>query len=177
MNDWRNDLNRLAVELHYGVGELSEVMAWAGIANAATGEVHSLVWDVLTVDDVSVVTRLLAEIAWDLNKFRPNSKEALPFAIGSLRKALRQFLVRERTVQSLCELVSDLDTIYVLGVLQNDGFTNAPTSHVSPSWLGDLWNCCDWCDATWSYENSQPLVEEARRVLEMLANFSLQRMA
>lgn len=180
MNDWRDDLNRLTVEFHYGVGDLSEVASWAAVANAETGEVHPLVWDIFMTPASSAMTSLLTQMAWDISKFRPDSQEALPFAIDSLRKALTQFFARERTVQSLCELVSDLDTIHVLGLPNDDRPAGTPVNEVPAFfWLGNLWNCCDWCDASWTYENSQSLVDEARRVLERLDNdrFRVHRMS
>ncbi|MCC8468960.1 hypothetical protein [Xanthomonas phaseoli] len=115
MNNWRTDLNRLAVEFHYGVGDLPAIAAWAEVANADTGEVHCLVWDLLANPVPSTAAHLLAEIAWDTNKFRAWSQAALPFAVASLRKAIEQFLARTRSVQSLCEIVLELDTIHVVG--------------------------------------------------------------
>jgi len=40
MNNWRQELNRLAVEFWCGVGDIAEVSPWADIANAEVGEVH-----------------------------------------------------------------------------------------------------------------------------------------
>lgn len=36
--------------------------------------------------------------------------------------------------------------------------------------MGDLWNNCDWCDDSWTHENSPSLVEEVRKVAAFLAN-------
>ncbi len=37
-----------------------------------------------------------------------------------------------------------------------------------PSFIGDLYNACDWCDESWTLENAPYLVEEAERVLKAL---------
>lgn len=37
-----------------------------------------------------------------------------------------------------------------------------------PTWLGDLYNTCDWCDENWTNENSEGLIEEVKNNLNNL---------
>jgi hypothetical protein len=173
MNNWREQLNRLAVEFWCGVGDLSELSAWADTANAEMGEVHPDVWDIYASPKAEQANRLLLKIAKEVNGFSPESFSAKPFAINALKKALTLFLSKELSVQELCKLVDSLDTVLVIGLPMEGGiYDQPPRSSLSPDlpWLGNLWNCCDWCDDGWTFENSQALVAEAQRVLAMLAN-------
>lgn len=175
MNNWREQLNRLAVEFWCGVGNLSELSAWADIANSEMGEVHPDVWDIYASPTAEQATRLLLKVAKDVNGFSPESLSAEPFAINALRKALTLFLSKEFSVQELCKLVDSLDTVFAIRLPKETGiYDQSPRTSlmVNFPWLGNLWNSCDWCDESWTFDNSQPLVAEAQRVLSLLANTS-----
>jgi hypothetical protein len=47
--------------------------------------------------------------------------------------------------------------------------TARPIAETEEWWMGNLWNNCDWCDGSWSYENCPSLVDEAHRVVNMLS--------
>ena len=172
MNNWREQLNRLAVEFWCGVGDLSEAPTWADVANAEMGEVHPDVWDIYASPTAERTTNLLLKIAKDVNGFTPTSLGAKPFAVNALKKALTLFLSKDISVQELCRLVSSLDTTFVVGPPKETGIYDPPPISLCPDipWLGNLWNCCDWCDDSWTFDNSSHLVAEAQRVLAMLAN-------
>ena len=176
MTHWREDLNRLTIEFWLRAGDLAELRTWADKANAEVGEVHPDVWDLFSVSSPDQATDLLLKIASDVNGFKPQSWEAEQFAIGALQKKLGSFLSCELSIKELCELVQVLDAIYNIG---SGDMPPRPESMPTYEqwWLGNLWNCCDWCDENWTFENSAPLVAEARRVFHMLANLALHRTA
>jgi hypothetical protein len=169
MSNWREELNRLAIEFWCGVGDLTDVPIWADVANLEMGEVHPDVWDLYTSKTDEDVASILLKIANDVNGFRPQSWEAEPFAAGALQKALIRFLAGELSVQLLCKLITELDMVFTCAAPKDMGSPELSPLH-GKSWQGNLWNCCDWCDDTWTFENSQPLIAEVHRVLEMLAN-------
>lgn len=169
MSDWREQLNRLAVEFWCGVGDPLELSVLADAANAEMGEVHPDIWDLYVSPTTEQATYLLLKIATDVNGFHPKSWVAEPFAVGALKKALGLFLAQELSVQSLCKLVNLLDAVFVIDAGKDMGSKESSPFYNIP-WLGDLWNSCDWCDETWTFDKSPHLVLEARRVLEMMAN-------
>jgi hypothetical protein len=56
------------------------------------------------------------------------------------------------------------------------GFIEAPR-HLDekivyyPSWLGDLYGACDWCDGEWTYENSPHLVIEVKKQIQNIKDW------
>lgn len=177
MNDWRAQLNRLAVEFWCGVGDLAELAPWADAANAEMGEVHPEVWDLYIVWSMENAKELLLKIAKDVNGFKPTTWDAAPFAAAALKKALELFLAQKMSVQTLCQLVDLLDATFVIGLPLASQSEENPSKFSSQktSWLGNLYNCCDWCDASWTMDNSPHLVAEAQRVLGVLANGAFSR--
>jgi hypothetical protein len=171
MKDWRIQLNRLTIEFWCGIGDLSELPSWADAANQEMGEVHPDVWDLYVIKSTEAAEGLLLKIAKDINKFQPASWEAEPFAVMALKRALELFLSKQISVQTLCQVVSVLDSMFVIGLVS----VERPREHLPKSlekiaWLGNLYNCCDWCDDSWSFDNSQHLIVEARRLLTVLPN-------
>ncbi|AZP12551.1 hypothetical protein [Undibacterium parvum] len=173
MNNWRENLSRLAAEFWCGIGDLAELRTWADVANKETGEAHSQIWDIYTVADHKHATDLLLSMASDINGFKLESWEAEPFAMSAFKKALDAFFSRSMPVQTFCKLVEKLDATY------NIGLAGVPKPESLQSheewWLGNLWNCCDWCDESWTMENSSPLLAEAQRVSKVLANIGVKR--
>jgi len=73
-------------------------------------------------------------------------------------------LLLHHTISPLlfCTFIQQLESLY----LDTSQPVNGQITY--PDFLGDLWNACDWCDATWTIENAEYLQEEATRILRTL---------
>ena len=47
------------------------------------------------------------------------------------------------SVQEICNLINQLDGLYNIELA---GVDNPNKNSDDEWWLGDLWDCCDWCD-------------------------------
>ena len=175
MHHWRVELNRLTTEFWLGVGDLSEIIIWAELANADSGEVHPNVWELYAFHEHEEATLILCKIAKDVNDFSPNSWAAKPYAINTLKKALSQFLNKKIPVTSLCSLINTLDANFITNDFAGQPRPQRLQNLDKLDWLGDLWNCCDWCDEHWNYENSFHLVAQAKKVAITLQDFSIEK--
>lgn len=159
VQDWRGELNRLATEFWFNSGELTEVSRWAESAFEA-GEVDKgivALWDCV---DVAYARQHLQALAWEINEFQPWSVAAEPFALTILEKQLNCYLAQEISPSTLCQLVMDLDS----------AFLDKQALPGTNGWMGGLWNCCDWWDDSWTFENTPSLKTEAVSVLRKLAS-------
>lgn len=171
MKDWREELNRIAVEFWCGVGVLEDLPIVADAANHELGEAHAEIWDFYGCTSIERAAELTLRLARELNEFVPESWEALPYAQAALRRMLTEFVAQEVSVQVLCKLIEQLDStfnIYLSGVPQPDH-----TQDRGEWWMGNLWNNCDWCDGSWTYESCPSLVAEAHRVSKLLSENSV----
>lgn len=166
MAHWRDELNRIAVEFWCGVGSMEELPVVADAANADLGEAHPDIWNCYTCSSEDDAAALTLKLAWELNRFVPASWEAVPYAQGALKRALDYFAAKKISVQFLCKLVQDLDVTY--NVLLSPPPELSASAGSEEGWMGNLWNCCDWCDDSWSHDNFPALVEEAGRVAVVL---------
>ncbi len=41
----------------------------------------------------------------------------------------------------------------------------------SPSWLGNLYDACDWCDEKWTHDNSPHLLIEVEKQIHNIKNW------
>ncbi|EOR09038.1 hypothetical protein [Acinetobacter genomosp. 15BJ] len=56
------------------------------------------------------------------------------------------------------------------------GFIGAPRNlpvniAYYPSWMGNLYNACDWCDETWTLENSSHLSIEVKKQIHIIKDW------
>jgi hypothetical protein len=170
---WRDEINRIATEFWCGVGLIEELPVVADAANSDLGEAHADIWNFYscsTEEDAAVLT---LKLAWELNRFVPASWEAVPYAQGALKRALDNFVTKKTSVQKLCNLVESLDATFNVHLGR---YPNPPPLNESEEWwMGNLWNNCDWCDDSWTYEDCPSLVEEAHRVATMLRELANSR--
>lgn len=155
--EWRDELNRLATEFWFRSGNLAEVTPWVESAFEA-GETDADVVHLWDCTDLEHVRSLFQTLAWKINQFHPWSDAARPFALTILQKQLHRYLAQEISPSMLCRLVDDLDAAF-LDKQDPAGFEG---------WMGNLWNCCDWCNDSWTFENVPSLRDEAVSVLQKL---------
>ena len=116
----------------------------------------------LLINDPQTEDRLL-NLARSLIAFEPASKEGIEYAKLVLHSELHKFLNREVSAEAIYSLVNRIDEQY---------FDAIPTENENefyyPTWIGDLWNCFEYCDDTWTLESSPHLVKAALAVLRQI---------
>lgn len=161
VKNWKEELNRLATEFWFHSVDEAAVTPWVESAYEAgeTGVELAEMWGCPNGERTRTHFQLLAK---EINGFEPWSAAALPFAVAALERALCRYLTREIDPSALCRVVDDLDT----------AFLDTPSPPDLYGWRGNLWNCCDWCDATWTFENAPYLQKEATVVLARLKSLN-----
>lgn len=159
---WKSELNRLATEFWFRAGDAREATPWVEAAYEA-GETAVELAELWGCPDVERTRSHLQVLAKRMNGFEPWSAAAQPLAAVALERALRRYLARETSPSALCRLVEVLDTT----------FLDEPSPPNLDRWMGNLWNSCDWCDATWTFENTPNLEAEAKAVLARLESARL----
>jgi hypothetical protein len=173
MNKWKTELNRLAVGFWCETESLDELPKWVDLACAEYGEVHPLMWELLSPKSYEAIKTLIIKISKDLNSFEITSWESEPYAQDVLAKAINSLIEEEMRVQDFCKLVTLLDANYNCDLA---GVEHPNLANIAEDWwLGDLWDCCDWCDSSWNHGNSPELIKEAKVISEKLANKAFQR--
>lgn len=170
MNRLRETLNRLTVEYWAGLDDSVELSAWANAAAENPGELHTELWQLFPTPDPERAAAILQRIALDVNGFSPTSLDAEPIAAEVLARAIGKLSAREISVPAFCQIVNRFDQVFnveLAGARQ----AAAPNDR-ERWWLGNLWNCCDWCDESWTQENCPDLLQEADRLLKELSNYS-----
>lgn len=167
MKNWKLNLNQLATDFWCEVGNSSDVIAWVDFVNTEEGEIHPFFYELYDQSNIENTARILRAIAKDINEFEIESWQSEPFAKRSLFSALQLFITEKMSVQEICNLINQLDGLYNIELA---GVGNPNENSDDEWWLGNLWDCCDWCDETWNHKNSQPLINEARRIYEKMAN-------
>jgi len=166
MKNWKLKLNQLVIDYWCDVGNHEEVISWADAVNLHEGEIHPFFYELYDPSNTKNIERTLTSIAKDINGFEIKSWKSEPFAKMSLVKALKLFINENRSVQEICVLINKLDMLYNIEL---SGIEN-PEEEMNEGewWLGNLWDCCDWCDETWNHKNSPHLITEAERLIEKL---------
>lgn len=141
-----------------GVGNRNDLEAWAESELRENENPHPDVCELFGISDEKSEKYLL-RISKDINGFEPVSDEGEKLAIIILNEYCQKFIDQEITPYKFCRLVQRLDAAFV------DFRELSDNEFEYPPWLGDLWNCCDWCDGSWTNDNSPHLVKEAKVVL------------
>jgi hypothetical protein len=168
MKPWADALNLLATRFWYGCGELEELAAWADAANAEEWEVHPDVWSLYGETSIPYAKALIVRLAAELNGFTPVSPEGERYAARVLGEQLDAFVREQISPFALCTLVQRMDTDFIS--VRDEQARRAKSRTLDyPSWLGNLWSCCDWCEEHETHADRPALLEEARRVMQALA--------
>lgn len=98
---------------------------------------------------------MLEFIAVSFADFQVNTDEALGPCRAELKRQVGLLLDGETTPYSFCRFFNSMEVQLI---------TDSEFAPDDVAFLGDLYNCCDWCDDTWTLENSPHLAEEGARV-------------
>ena len=152
----RSELKRLAVLYWLGLSDPQAKDAWTMAEYETSSDPDHNLHELL-INDPQTEDRLL-NLAKSLLAFEPASKEGIEYAKLVLHSELHKFLNREVSAEAICSLVNRIDLQYLDAIPRENEF-------YYPTWIGDLWNCCEYCDDTWTLESSPHLVKEALAVL------------
>ena len=112
---------------------------------------------------------LLLELARKINlSFSKNSLISEVFSAQYLLERLKEYLNNQIKPLVLCNMITEMEVT----------FLGAPRSLPEgvayyPEWLGNLWNACDWCDESWTFENSSELKTEIRIQIQKIEEWIL----
>lgn len=114
----------------------------------------------LPQQETQMVKYAVLKLAYQHSEFVPVSKQGERFAKKILTQESLKLLAREISPRRFCKLIHLFDTNFT-------GLDPMDDGHISyPIWLGDLWNCCDWCDSTLKIEDLPDLSTEVKKAIE-----------
>lgn len=166
MSEIKIELNRLAVGFWCETENYHSLNKWIDLVSAESSDFHPFFWNLLEYNSYENTTSLLLKMANDINGFKIESWESEEYAQIELIKAIKLLLDDKMVVSKFCKLISLLDGNYNIDLA---GVPHPKNSNSTEDWwLGNLWNCCDWCDSDWTIANSPELIEEAKLILSKL---------
>lgn len=151
-------IDRIAFEFWSGIGSKSDLEDWAE-EQLRKDDPHPDVYELFNLSDVDAEkesVRLAIEIA----DFSPTSEQSEKWAKEILVEHCQKLLKEEITPLQFCNLVNQFESCFLGARDVGDGLA------YYPEWLGDLCNCCDWCDKSWDLSNSSHLAEEAKKIMK-----------
>jgi hypothetical protein len=150
----QDELRRLTVLYWLGLTDSAAVDSWAMREYELNPDPDPDLSRLFAHDDET--WQLLGRLAHMQLAFVPASQAGVEVTQTLLASFLQKFLNKEIQPDSLCKLVNAIDCQF-LGALPID----APGVAYYPTWLGDLWNCCEYCDTKSTFE-SEPHLAAAR---------------
>lgn len=157
----QDELRRLATLYWLGLTDSAAVDSWVLAEYEHNANPDPSLSRLLSHDNDA--EHLLCRFAQSQLAFVPASNSGVEVAQSLLVTYLRRFLNKEIQPHALCSLVNAIDGQF-LGALP----TVDPGVAYYPAWLGDLWNCCEYCDIKWTFESEPYLVQESQKVLAQL---------
>jgi hypothetical protein len=152
-NSHHAELKRLAVLYWLGLSDPQAKDAWTMVEYETNPDPDDHLHELL-INDPQTRGRIL-NFARSRLAFEPVSEEGIEYAKLVLQSEIQKFLNREKSAAAFCSFINHLDAQYV-------------GEFYYPTWLGELWNCCDYCDDTWTLESSPHLAQKALEVLRQL---------
>lgn len=102
------------------------------------------------------------------SEFSSNCLEAEIMAANFFLDVLADYKNGNLSPLKLCTIFSNLES----------GFLDAPRGLKNsiayyPEWIGDLYDACDWCDETWTIENSLHLIDAIQHQINVIHEWLL----
>ena len=83
---------------------------------------------------------------------------------------MKEYLDNQILPLSICNLIMDIEVAFLSA---SRGLPENIADY--PEWLGSLWNACDWCDESWTFENSPHLETEIQIQVEKIEEWLLKQ--
>lgn len=100
--------------------------------------------------------KMLDFLALTYPDFRIDSHEGAMASSVFLKEQCKHLISGQISPVAFCTFFNYFESFFSFSV---------ETGQYDPPYWGDLWNCCDWCDDSWTPENSPHLIDEAKRVV------------
>lgn len=145
----------ILVECWYDQIDLESIKHWAYSYIENDDDIPEEMFELLDADKYQFESLLLKMSRVIDSDFSPQSISAELLAAEHLIKTASKYLDGECTPMDVCRVVGKID----------GGFLGAPRGlpdNVAyyPSWLGNLYNSCDWCDDTWTNTSAPHLKKD-----------------
>jgi len=157
------DLAELGVACTFDVATKDEIESWINQTAATVDEVDPEIFEIFS----KCVQVSRSKFETHFRKLRPDfridSEEGKKACITVLRRQIKKLHSQDITPFEFCRFIGNLENYYM------DNGAKVEGKIAYPEFIGDLWNACDWCDESWTLDNSEYLNSESRRVAETLA--------
>jgi len=160
------EAKRILVKLWYGHIDSDSVRQWAYDFIRDNDDIPEEYFDLLDADKYSQETLLLSLVRQSEPGFNSQSVEAEISAAEYLIDLAEQYLIGNIEPIKICDIVQKIDS----------GFLGAPRNLPKgiayyPEWLGDLYNSCDWCDESWSFDSKPHLKSELEKQVKIISEW------
>ncbi len=150
------DYRQLAVACHFGSASKADIKGFIQSVVDSGEEYDSRLFEAHAKDLRVARTKMLEFIAVSYPDFEITTDQGLGSCRAELKRQIGLLLDETITPSSFCRFFNAMEMQLVID------------SEFAPgevAFLGDLYNCCDWCDDSWTLENSPHLAEEDSRVV------------
>ncbi|MEM9079101.1 MAG: hypothetical protein AAGC74_00225 [Verrucomicrobiota bacterium] len=150
------DYQQLAVACHFGSASKADIEVYIQSVVESGAEYDNRIFEAYANDLGVARVKLLEFIAVSYPDFQIKTAQCLGPCRAELKRQIGLLLDEVITPSSFCEFFNAMEMQLVID------------SEFAPdevAFLGDLYNCCDWCDDTWTLENSRHLAEEGSRIV------------
>ena len=149
------DYQQLAVACHFGSASKMDINSYIRSVIESDEEYDNRIFEAHSNDLEVARAKILEFIAVSFPDFQVNTKEALGACRAELKRQIGLLLDGKIMPYSFCRFFNSMEVLLI---------TDSELAPDDVDFLGDLYNCCDWCDDTWTVENSPHLAEEVARV-------------
>lgn len=149
------DHRQLYVACYFGSASRSDIEAFIQSKVVIFDEYNSRWFDVHANGLRVAQTTMIELIEAAFPEFSIYSDEGLLSCRAELKRQIRLLLDGEITPSTFCSFFNSMESALVV---------ESELSAGDVDFLGDLYNACDWCDGSWTLENSPHLAGEAARV-------------
>ena len=149
------DYRHLAVACYFDSASTAEIEAFIQSVVEGDREYDSCLFEAYSKDVRIARAKMFEFIHVSFPDFSIDSEEGIKSCEAELKRQVGLLLSREIKPVCFCQFFNSLESALVVD-------RDLPPEKVS--FLGDLYNACDWCDDSWTLESAPYLAEEAARV-------------
>ena len=154
------DYRQLAVACHFGSASRADLESFIQSTVEGGNEYDDRLFEAQANDLGVARAKMLEFIAVSFPDFQITTDEGIRSCRVELKRQIGRLLDQQITPFSFCRFFNSMEDELVI---------NSNLSPDEVAFLGDLYNACDWCDPTWTLENSPYLAEESARVASEIA--------
>ena len=152
---------QLAIACHFGSASRVDIDTYIESVVLSGKDYDSRIFEAHARDLKVAQAKILAFITVSFPEFEINSEDLLELCKSELKRQIGLLLDKKITPSSFCEFFNLMESKLVFdSEFASDELT----------FMGDLYNCCDWCDDTWTHDNSRHLTAEGIRVIAGIDN-------